>query len=112
MKQQIRAIHFSIILLSVAMGSHAATPKPTNDPNNGRFVFSQISDMRADQYLLDTQTGRVWVIVVGKEGERKLQPISIIQQNGLEAYIPEPEEEAEAYRNFVIDRELKNSQKK
>ncbi len=27
---------------------------------NGRFVLGQISDFRSDQYLLDTQTGRVW----------------------------------------------------
>lgn len=30
---------------------------------NGRFVFGQISDWRRDQYMLDTQTGRLWKIV-------------------------------------------------
>lgn len=26
----------------------------------GRYVFGQISSFRRDQFLLDTQTGRVW----------------------------------------------------
>lgn len=26
----------------------------------GRFVFGQISSVRADQYVLDSQTGRIW----------------------------------------------------
>jgi len=29
----------------------------------GRFVFGQISTYHSDQYLLDTQTGRLWKIV-------------------------------------------------
>jgi hypothetical protein len=31
----------------------------------GRYVFGQISPMRRDQYMLDTQTGRLWQIVTG-----------------------------------------------
>lgn len=34
--------------------------------SNGRFVFGQISEYRRDQYMLDTQTGRLWAIVVRK----------------------------------------------
>ena len=34
---------------------------------NGRYVFGQISDFRADQFLLDTKTGRLWQIVVDKK---------------------------------------------
>lgn len=33
---------------------------------NGRFVFGQISEYRRDQYMLDTQTGRLWVSVARK----------------------------------------------
>lgn len=29
----------------------------------GRYVFGQISQARRDQYMLDTQTGRLWQIV-------------------------------------------------
>lgn len=31
--------------------------------STGRFVFGQISDYKSDQFMLDTQTGRVWQIV-------------------------------------------------
>ncbi len=27
----------------------------------GRYVFGQVSDFRADRFMLDTQTGRLWV---------------------------------------------------
>lgn len=30
---------------------------------NGRFIFGQVSDFRSDQYMLDTQTGRLWQLV-------------------------------------------------
>ena len=30
--------------------------------SNGRFVFGQISDSTKDQFMLDTQTGRLWRI--------------------------------------------------
>lgn len=29
----------------------------------GRFIFGQVSSFRRDQYLLDSQTGRMWVQV-------------------------------------------------
>lgn len=54
--------------------------------SNGRFVFGQISDMRRDQFLLDTQTGRMWTLVTSKEGTpgaevemRLLEPILFIE---------------------------------
>lgn len=30
---------------------------------NGRYVFGQVSQARRDQYMLDTQTGRLWQMV-------------------------------------------------
>lgn len=33
---------------------------------NGRYVFGQVSEFRRDQYMLDTQTGRLWKIVNAK----------------------------------------------
>lgn len=35
----------------------------TLSAQNGRYVFGQISEYRRDQYMLDTQTGRLWQIV-------------------------------------------------
>jgi hypothetical protein len=31
---------------------------------NGRYVFGQVSDFRSDQYMLDTQTGRLWRVTL------------------------------------------------
>jgi len=28
----------------------------------GRYVFGQVSDFRVDRFMLDTQTGRLWVV--------------------------------------------------
>lgn len=42
---------------------------------NGRFVLGQISDSRSDQYLLDTQTGRVWQAVQMTNEKGPNQPI-------------------------------------
>ena len=33
---------------------------------NQRYVFGQVSEYRRDQYMLDTQTGRLWKIAVRK----------------------------------------------
>lgn len=35
--------------------------------NNGRYVMYQHPTFRADQYILDTQTGKVWQLVKTKE---------------------------------------------
>jgi hypothetical protein len=42
---------------------------------NGRFVLGQISEYRSDQYLLDTQTGRVWRIVSHTPTDQDGKPI-------------------------------------
>lgn len=36
----------------------------------GRFVLGQLSGFRRDQYLLDTQTGRVWILSCLKPNEK------------------------------------------
>jgi hypothetical protein len=56
--------------------------------SSGRYVFGQISSARKDQYMLDTQTGRLWQIVVDDKTVLKLQPITYIQGIGNETYIP------------------------
>lgn len=53
-------------------------------PIGGRFVFGQISDFRSDQYMLDTQTGRLWKVVVLKSEQgaefESLRPV--VYQSG------------------------------
>ena len=70
--------------------------------SNGRYVFGQTSDFRTDQFLLDTQTGRLLQLVVDKEGNNKLQPVPFIQIWGGEAYIPDPMKEVKGQRKLML----------
>lgn len=45
--------------------------------DGGRFVLGQISEARADQFLLDTQTGQVWRLVKDGEQSALLEPVRI-----------------------------------
>ena len=69
---------------------------------NGRYVVGEISNSRKDQFLLDTKTGRLWQIVVGEEGNRKLQPVPFIPVWAEEAYIPDPKTEIEGHRELLL----------
>ena len=46
-----------LIISMAAMDASAAEPKGST---GGRFQVIQISEFRRDQYLIDTQTGRLW----------------------------------------------------
>jgi len=56
---------------------------------NGRFVFGQVNELRADRYLLDTQTGRLWTIVVDSNKVESLQQIYFLSIDGLKSILPE-----------------------
>jgi hypothetical protein len=59
-----------------------------------RFQLIQISEFRADQFLLDTQTGRLWQIVATKEGDKVLQRVMFIHgADEFRAELPESESE-------------------
>lgn len=45
--------------------------------DGGRFVFGQISEMRRDQYLLDTQTGQVWQVLETEDKTLILSPVKV-----------------------------------
>jgi hypothetical protein len=48
----------------------------TLSTDGGRFVFGQISEMRRDQYMLDTKTGKLWrtVNMFPRDKEGKVLP--------------------------------------
>lgn len=52
----------------------------------GRFVFGQISEFRRDQFLLDTKTGRIWLVVASKNDDGSettvLQPVPFVGADG------------------------------
>jgi len=62
-----------MLIVCILFGQIFAADFPANNGNvlsasGGRFVMGQISTMRRDQYLLDTKTGRLWVVVKGENG--------------------------------------------
>jgi hypothetical protein len=56
----------------------------------GRYVFGQVSRFGRDQYMLDTQTGRLWQLVCAQQSEGQdktwkatvLQPIDYLDDQG------------------------------
>ena len=93
----------AIIAASAVQAADSVKVQPPLDKvlssANGRFVFGQISEYRRDQYLLDTQTGRLWKVVLRKlknpdgtdapgDGYEVLQIVSFIDENGNESKTP------------------------
>jgi len=71
-KMNIR-VSVSLLLFASCISTVEAEPVEVKIPqqkmlssSGGRFVFGQISDFRRDQYMLDTQTGRLWQIAMRK----------------------------------------------
>ncbi|RXJ89517.1 hypothetical protein CRV01_08560 [Arcobacter sp. CECT 8983] len=67
-----------ISLLTILTTFSLAKESKILSSENGRYVLGQISEMRADQYLLDTKNGKVWNIVADKNGNKSLEPIEIL----------------------------------
>lgn len=61
--------HFKVIALALALLSATchAEPGTVLATAGGRYVFGQISSARLDQYMLDTQTGKVWQVQCAKK---------------------------------------------
>jgi hypothetical protein len=55
---------FSVSAVIAADPIKVTPPQQKTLAGSGRYVFGQISEFRADQYMLDTQTGRLWRIVL------------------------------------------------
>ena len=100
MKKRILAI-FTLAIVSLgAQTAQEKAPTALSSPS-GRFVFGQVGPMRADQYMLDTETGRLWQIVVNSEGAKSLEPVPYYLIPGDKAFIPDTVEEAEAHKKIV-----------
>lgn len=109
----------AILLASIVSISFAAEPVATKPKQqkvlateNGRYAIGQISDFRGDQYMLDTQTGRLWQIVVGKENRTKLQAVPFIQLIlGNEAYIPDTLDDVVLQNKYSRERAVREFSK-
>ncbi len=86
--------HISCTALLFAAG--AAVAQSSNRPNalgsGSRYVFGQINEFAADQYMLDTVTGRLWRLVDTADGSASvLEPVPYQLPDGrLQAMPPEP----------------------
>jgi hypothetical protein len=56
----------------------------------GRYVFGQVSVMRRDQFLLDTQTGRLWALALDSNSNRVLESVMFVDC-GIERQLPAPD---------------------
>lgn len=66
---------------------------PALGVNGGRYVLGQISSMRRDQYLLDTQTGRIWESVnIGSGNDERMafRAVPFIADDAGIRYAPVP----------------------
>ena len=99
-----------LLLVASPLLAQTVMPEPAHPvlaSEQGRFVYGQVGPMRADQYLLDTKTCRLWRMVKGKDDQLYLATIPIEQITGSIAYSPEPEEEAEAARKYLAAQQPK-----
>ena len=68
--------------------------------SGGRFVFGQMSGSGEDQYLLDTQTGRLWKLQ-SPEGALALVPVPYRAADATRTVLP-PDEPAAAEQKPII----------
>ena len=62
-------LKLSILLAALLLPATTYAENPTGtslSAPGGRFVFGQISTLGRDQFMLDTQTGRLWQFVCGR----------------------------------------------
>jgi len=68
---------------------------PALGVQGGRFVLGQLSDFQRDKFLLDTQTGRVWVMVCtddkGAQCWRGFQSMQFLDAKGESVSISPPQ---------------------
>lgn len=85
------------LLLAIAAFAPPLAAQSSNRPavleGSGRFVFGQVNELVADQYMLDTQTGRLWRLVDTADGTGSvLEPVPYaLPDGGSQAMPPEPQ---------------------
>ena len=71
-------------------------------PAGGRFVFGQMSGSGADQYMLDTQTGRLWKLQ-SPENSLALVPIPYRAADATRTALPSDEPAATEQKPIFIN---------
>jgi hypothetical protein len=92
---------FLFALIAVSASAQMSQPAVLS-VTGGRYVFGQISSMRADQFMLDTQTGRLWQLAVDTNGAPALQVVPYKSVAGSITLVPAtPQEELQELQNAV-----------
>lgn len=55
--------------MTFANADPSSPPGSVLSSSGGRFVFGQVSEYRRDQYMIDTQTGRLWQMVCAERSK-------------------------------------------
>lgn len=90
-------IFATLLVAAIAAGGANAQDSSKRHPMSspgGRFVLGQIGDSSTSQYLLDTQTGRVWdlVNILDSKGQitaTRLRQMKFVTEEGV-VWGPEP----------------------
>ena len=89
----------TLAVLAGALCASAVQAQTSNKPavlGAGRYVFGQINEYNADQYMLDTQTGRLWRLVDTADGSGSvLEAVPYALPDGRSQTLP-PDAQAEA----------------
>lgn len=84
-------IALSLLAGAGSMAQTQPSPSmPALSATGGRYIFGQVSSMRKDQYMLDTQTGRLWnkvCVEISKEDPTQclgivLEPVQYLDAQG------------------------------
>jgi len=91
--------NITLVFLLVAFLTNSAYSQAPNLSGNktlssslGRYVYGQVSDFRADQFMLDTQTGKLWhrVCMPLPGSSTPASELGDFCQNGMTALEPVP----------------------
>lgn len=91
----IRILPISVLVLASLAVAADALAQTRNQPavlgGEGRYVFGQINEYNADQYMIDTQTGRLWRLVDTVDGGASvLEPVPyLLPAGGTQATPPD-----------------------
>lgn len=85
-------ILLAVLSAALPLGS-TAVAQTSNQPavlgGSGRYVFGQINEYNADQYMLDTATGRLWRLVDTADGNSSvLEMVPYAMPEGRSQQLP------------------------
>jgi hypothetical protein len=88
-----------LLLIASASSQEAKSTGRILSSTAGRYVLGQISENAKDQFLFDTQTGRLWRLTVTDDSMKVLKEVPFVDIN--ESFTPSPSAIEDARLKFV-----------